>query len=285
MSKGEGKGWAKGRTAESDPWVARNAAAHRGRIRGPYRPRSNSIWHRLPKDADGAPTWSADLAYAAGLIATDGNLGQGRRITFTSADRVLVETFLRCIGGAVKVGLNRKRNSAVAYRAQVGDVGLYRWLRTIGITERKSLTLGAIDVPHEFFLPLVRGLLDGDGSIVNKVWRADTKDRADYWWEWLLTKFVSASRAHLEWLADRLYRSLGIQGHIGVMRARGRSNACYQLCYGKRASLILLARLYENPSAPCLERKRAIWLAYASRHILATDRQMNEPQQAYGIAS
>ena len=38
----------------------------------------------------------------------------------------------------------------------------------------KSLTLGSIDVPDEFLLPVVRGRLDGDGSVVNFV-HAPTK--------------------------------------------------------------------------------------------------------------
>lgn len=42
----------------------------------------------------------------------------------------------------------------------------------------------------------------------------------------------------------------------------------YTLKYGNRASLRLLPTLYGDPAAPCLLRKRAIWLDYATRHAL-----------------
>lgn len=166
----------------------------------------------------------------------------------------------------MKIGLNRKRNGNATYRVQVGDVGLYRWLCTIGLSERKSLTLGPLAVPDDHLLPLVRGLLDGDGSIVNKIWRADTKDRADYYWEWLLTQFTSGSRAHLEWLRNRLEAMLGLHGYLGTLHARGRRRPYYQLRYGKAASIVLLRALYAAPTAACLSRKRAIWDAYRERH-------------------
>jgi len=81
---------------------------------------------------------------------------------------------------------------------QVTDRSLSEWFRSVGLSPRKSLTTGSIDAPDEFLFPLVRGLLDGDGSIVNAVWRADTTRRSNYYWEYLRTKFVSGSRKHLE---------------------------------------------------------------------------------------
>ena len=65
-------------------------------------------------------------------------------------------------------------------REEHKDTRLYGWFQAIGLTPRKSLTLGAIDVPDEFLAPLVRGFLDGDGSVSNGVWKADTTRRSDY---------------------------------------------------------------------------------------------------------
>ncbi len=43
--------------------------------------------------------WSGNLAYAVGLIATDGNLSKdGRHMVFVSKDLQLVETFQKCLG-------------------------------------------------------------------------------------------------------------------------------------------------------------------------------------------
>ena len=145
---------------------------------------------------------------------------------------------------------------------------MYEWFRSTGLTPRKSLTIGALSVPDEFLIPLARGLLDGDGSIINKVYRADTGRRPDYYWEYLITRFTSASRPHLEWLRARLASATGLVGTIDEMRTkepRSNRHPFFELEYGKRSSLVLLALLYPL-NAPCLERKRAIWFSYAHRH-------------------
>src|SRR5207249_11443142 len=97
--------------------------------------------------------WTPALAYAVGLAATDGGLiNTGRHVAFVSSDRDLMESFLACIG---RKGSNFRKDGD-AYRAQLGDVELYQWLSETGLTQRKSLTLGTVEVPAELFLDLVR---------------------------------------------------------------------------------------------------------------------------------
>jgi len=209
------------------------------------------------------------MAYVVGLISTDGCLvNTGRHVSFVSEDLQLMETFLDCLGRGRRFRTEITPKGTTLYRVQMGDVGLYRWLETIGLMQRKSLLIGSIEVPDEFMLPLVRGLLDGDGTIINKVYRADTKDRSDYYWEYLQTKFVSGSRAHLDWLRERLARTLRLVGYLqGVRSGFGdRTGIAYELRYGKRESLTLLPALYADPIAPRLMRKWLIWDAYAERH-------------------
>jgi hypothetical protein len=83
------------------------------------------------------------------------------------ADRELVEIVLRCLGKQNKIGEQRSKKGTVFYRAQMGDVAVCRWLRGVGITPRKSLTLGALAVPDAFLPECARGLMEGDGSILN----------------------------------------------------------------------------------------------------------------------
>lgn len=208
--------------------------------------------------------WSSPMSYVVGLIATDGCLASGRRsITFKSVDRQLVETCLTLLGRTNRIGVTQTPTSVI-YRAQFSDTRLYRWLEGVGLTPRKSLTLGAIDVPDEFLCPFVRGLLDGDGNITNRVWKADTSRRSDYYYEWLRTRFVSASPSHLEWLKGRLQAALGLRGWIWFDHRRGNGIGC--LSFGKHDSIRLLGWLYEDSDAPCLWRKRAIWDDYCARH-------------------
>ena len=157
MAAGEGKGWSKGRKAKDDPRIERNAAAHRG---------STYVSHVAPMDdrrrrsAPASTEWTPRLAYAVGLLATDGCQTDGRHLAFPSADRELVEILLTCLGKQNKIAAMRTRIGGVVYRTQIGDVALCRWLLTIGITPRKSLTLGALAVPDELVLECARGLMD-----------------------------------------------------------------------------------------------------------------------------
>jgi hypothetical protein len=265
VAAGEGKGWAKGRSAKDDPRIARAAAGHRGKQ---YVPRVPPEEDRRRRSAPFDPTWTATLAYAVGLIATDGGLVRGRSISFPSADRELVEILLRCLGKSNSISVERSEEGNIYYRTQIGDVAMYRWLVSIKIEPRKSLTIGAIDVPDEFLVPLARGLLDGDGSIMNKIARADTKRRPDYRWEYLQTKFVSGSHAHILWLRSNLNRATGLQGYVMTQKAKGRHHACYALRFSKHASLQLLPLLYADPNAPRLTRKWRVWADYAARHSL-----------------
>jgi len=97
--------------------------------------------------------WTPEVAYAVGLLATDGNLSpSGRHVSVSSAEREVLETFLRCVDRKAKIGNVEGGFGTHGLRVQIGDVGLYRWLQSIGLTPRKSLRLGSIDVPTSSFL-------------------------------------------------------------------------------------------------------------------------------------
>jgi len=263
VPKGEGKGWAKGKRAADDARVARAAAGHRGKSYQRQKPLNECGWaitaERMPT------TWSPKIAYLVGLIATDGNLArETRTISFVSMDLQLVETFLALTGRPGRYRTEITRTGTTIYRVQFKDAQFHRWLLTIGLMPRESLVLGAIAVQDEFLAPLVRGLLDGDGTITNAVWRADTTRRSDYFWEWFGARFVSGSRLHLESLRGRLRGALGLRGWIAPQGKR----SVFALAFGKHDSIRLLSRLYSDRDAPCLLRKRAIWDAYARRHEL-----------------
>ncbi len=265
---GMGKDWARGLTKETDPRVARMAEGHRGLRYVRRKPVEECDW--AVRSSRTVPLgWSDEMAYVVGLTATDGCLASERRqINFKSQDRQLVETYLRLLGRSNAVGSQRTRTGGIAYHAQFTDTAWYEWLQTIGLTPRKSLTLGAIDVPDAYLFPMVRGLLDGDGTITSGMYRADTHGRADYYWDYLTTRFTSASRPHLQWLEGRIWQATAVRGYLQQVRGRVPDPArhpFFELRYGKRGSMILLPLIYPA-GAPCLERKRAVWWAYLARH-------------------
>ncbi len=207
------------------------------------------------------------MAYVVGLMATDGCLvNDNRHLVFTTCDRQLAEVFLECLGSSVRYQTGKTAKGNDVFRVQLGDVALYRWLETIGLHQRKSLTLGAIDVPKEFLADLVRGLLDGDGTIANFVHRPTLRTYPDYLYERLQVRFGSASRAHLEWLRGQVRSVLPISAAIIPAKPRPGRHAYFNLAYAKHASLALLSWLYADPAAPRLLRKWQIWESYRLRH-------------------
>src|SRR3990167_9600152 len=109
--------------------------------------------------------WSANIAYAIGLLATDGNLSKdGRHITMRSSDIDLLEAFNFSLN--LKIPIRQSHNDGLAkkpsYRVQFSDVKFYRWLLTIGLYPAKTHTLGEIYLPDKYFRDFLRGHLDGD---------------------------------------------------------------------------------------------------------------------------
>ena len=127
----------------------------------PARPRGPL---RQAKTLNGDIEWSPNLAYAVGLIATDGNLsGDGRHLTVTSKDRDLLETFRACLNIRAAITPNTSAYGSGALRVQWGDRHFYNWLVGIGLTPAKSLTLRPLAIPDVVFADFVRGCIDGDG--------------------------------------------------------------------------------------------------------------------------
>jgi len=60
------------------------------------------------------------------------------------------------------------------------DRRFYDWLANVGLTPAKSLTLGPLAVPDEYFADFFRGCVDGDGSIVSYIDRYHTFKSASY---------------------------------------------------------------------------------------------------------
>ena len=108
--------------------------------------------------------WSANFAYAIGLLVTDGCLStDSRHIVFVSKDKDQIENFLFCLDLKTKIGKKNRNRKNEAYQTQFGDVLFFKFLESIGLSQAKSLTVGKIDVPDKYFFDFLRGCFDGDG--------------------------------------------------------------------------------------------------------------------------
>ena len=210
--------------------------------------------------------WSSRFAYLVGLIATDGFLTTKNTIGFSSTDLELVENLFLCLGrppsyttltpeqqtGNVALGITPRSN---LHLVRVNDPALYRQLLAVGVTPRKSLSLGALSVPDAFLFDVVRGLLDGDGSVMAV--NAAPKGLAHpYRVTRLRLAFYSGSRAHLEWLHSRL-KYFSLRGSIHAATRDG--HTLHHLIYSDRPAATILTNAYEDPRAPRLTRKWQTW--------------------------
>jgi hypothetical protein len=201
------------------------------------------------------PAWSRDLAWIVGLIATDGNLAkQPRGMSITSKDVELLERARRCLALSNRfVKSTNKRG--FAYRLQWRNRAFYDWLMTIGLTPRKSLTIGPLMVPDEYFADFLRGCIDGDGSILVYTDRYHTPKKDQYVYERLYVSLVSASFRFVDWIQATIQRLTRVVGAIHVTRRPG-YRPIWTLRYAKEESIRLLRWMYYAPDVPCLARKR-----------------------------
>ncbi len=217
----------------------------------PARPRGPHVDRGLQYE------WSPELAYAVGLITTDGNLsGDGRHLTMTSADYELLQTFCNCLGLQVSIGKQGGSfdPTGIIYRVRWGDVRFYNWLLDIGLMPAKSLRLGQLEVPDEYFADFLRGCIDGDGSIVTYDDHYNTFKSEKYVYERLVVSLVSGSRPFLDWLHQYLGHVLQIRG--GVYERRKDRSTYWMLKYMMNDSIRLLKWIYYAPDVLCLARKR-----------------------------
>lgn len=192
--------------------------------------------------------WSPSLAYAIGLITTDGSLSiDGRHINFTSKDYQLVKLFKEILNLRNKVGLKtrRKEEQRSYFQIQFGDINFYKFLLSIGLTPHKSKTLDRIIIPKIYFFDFLRGHFDGDGTFYS-YW--DRRWKSSYMFYLV---FNSASPKHILWIRKKLQNLLKVRGHITHDPRR----TIYSLKYAKRESLLILRKMYKNETM-CLIRKR-----------------------------
>jgi hypothetical protein len=191
--------------------------------------------------------WSAEFAYAIGLLVTDGCISSdGRHIDLTSKDKEQLVNFMQCLKIKNKIGAKIGYNGSPAWRVQFSDVNFYNFLYTIGLMPHKSKILKSIAVPSEYFFDFLRGHFDGDGTFYS-YW--DPRWKSSYMF---YTVFMSASEKHVLWIREEIFQRIGIKGHVTITG----KTPMYQVKYAKAESLKLLPKIYYNTQVVSLSRKR-----------------------------
>jgi len=210
---------------------------------------------RGPKPRRREVIWSPELAYAIGLIATDGCLsGDKRHIVFVSKDLEQIENLKKCLKLKTKVDVHksgRKNASRTYHRVQWSDVVLYNFLLDIGLTPNKSKTLGKISIPDRYFFDFLRGDFDGDGSFYSYF---DPRWKSSFMY---YVSITSASLDYTKWLRQTANRLLGVKGHISKTGGEGKIRGLIcNLRFAKKESLSVMSAMYSTSCQIHLSRKR-----------------------------
>ena len=191
--------------------------------------------------------WSKEMAYAIGLLATDGSLSSdGRHFDFTSKDLEQINNFMKCLGLWNKIGRKKSGSSEnLCFCVQFGSVKLYQFLLGIGLGPAKSKNIGELDIPDVHFFDFIRGEFDGDGCFYSYF---DPRWKSSFMF---YTVFISASYEHIKWLRKKINKFLGIKGHI----THDGKRITYQLKYAKKESIKILKKIYLKKEDMYLKRK------------------------------
>jgi len=191
--------------------------------------------------------WTANLAYAIGLLTTDGCLSKdGLLIDLTSNDREQLINFSKCVGVDFNIGNKWNSKGNKNLRIQFKNRIFYDFLLSVGLTPRKSLTIGELAIPDKYFFDFLRGCFDGDGCFYS-YW--DSRWRSSHMF---YLEFTSASINHINWLQEKIKRFTGGNGHISGRKRK----IFFQLKYAKKEAIEIIKKMYYNPNVVCLTRKK-----------------------------
>lgn len=205
--------------------------------------------------------WSSNLAYAVGLIATDGYIPiDNRHIVLTSSDYDQVLNFRQCLGKNNKITINLPTpiSKKTSYRIQIGDVVLLEWLKSIGLQNNKSLTIGALKIPDRFYSDFLRGSLDGDGHIRSYIDEYNTYKNPKYIYKRFFIFFNSASKKHIVWIRQKVAKLLKIKGSFQENHSKTQLglSSMFSIKYSTKEAIKLANWIYYDKNVPCLKRKR-----------------------------
>ncbi len=190
--------------------------------------------------------------YLVGLIASDGCLGKdGRHVNITLKEREHLAQIREAIGSRGCISKKIGSSGSAAHQLQISSRAFHERLSAVGLTPRKSLTIGALVAPDEHFHEVFRGVIDGDGNI--RRWHHPTNGHE----QWVV-RICGASEPFIQWLqatAGRLWHVKGLVYHRQPEDER--HHVLHTLKYGKLAARVILAKCY-TPGVLALERKRAL---------------------------
>lgn len=185
------------------------------------------------------------MAYVLGFIFADGCLVEHKNgyhgLDITSKDLEHLVAIKRELDAEHAIGRKER-----GYRLQIRNRDIYKDLLKLGLTPRKSKTIRLPEIPREYSSHFVRGLFDGDGSVM--VWQ---EPRWRHTWQ-IRTSFISGSQQFLGDLERHLCGMADLLGGKISSIRRG-----YHLRYISMPNCLALYKfMYQDNPNLYLKRKR-----------------------------
>jgi hypothetical protein len=189
--------------------------------------------------------WSEGIGWLVGLVASDGNLSKyAKAITITSKDYDLLEQVQDIVLREVTGRKNAIIKTSTAWCYRFTSHVFYDFCSAVGLTVNKSLTIGHLNVPKEFFRHVLRGIIDGDGSL-----RVYTKKGCNF--RHLQIRIVSGSKVFLEWTHSMCCEVFEVKGG-GFCKVNKRQwtedKQYWELVYSHYDSLRITHATYQDAS-------------------------------------
>ncbi len=177
--------------------------------------------------------WSPGMAYALGLLITDGCVSKSGTVSLCLNDKELLEKVKYAMRAEHNITASMRQNGLYCFRFTREN--MVRDLCELGVVPSKSLVVKFPDVPREYLSDFIRGVFDGDGSVYFEPRSPKCP---------LRSKFVSSSQQFIEGLHMAL-ESLGLPKRK-IYQQKTKNAWSYSLIFCHRYSKKLFEILYKN---------------------------------------
>lgn len=198
------------------------------------------------------------MAYVLGFFMADGSIDVNSRgyhyFSIQICDKDLLENIKKILDSdhkiATRKGVGKEKDR---YRIQIGNKEMCNDLRSLGVSENKTSTMGLPKIPKKYFGDFVRGYFDGDGH----VWVGEIHKKRKTKHLTLQTGFTSCSFNFLNKLRHSL-KDFGLAD--GSFYAQ---KNYFRLNYSMKNSLLLYEIMYNSSNNNLfLFRKKVIFESF-----------------------
>lgn len=200
-------------------------------------------------------TWSSDLAYCIGFIASDGHVWEKRpyiTIGIHVNDIEILNYIRDCISPNSNVRISKDKCQICIYSKKI-----HKRLIKLGIDHKKTFNLELPKIPKKYISHFIRGFFDGDGSI----WKTNFyQGGKDYYY----ANIVSASQKILK----------DIHNYLGFGKLNKIKNKYYELKFCQSDCIKLYNIIYKDANFK-LNRKYKKFLQIDSRYKFWTQEEDN----------